>query len=85
MFQGVCDEAAIAVDPDHLLQDRLLERILRQPIGVTGARPVAITRRTGVVVVAARAALSRGPDEGAPALPAANDPGQQVVGCMAAL
>jgi hypothetical protein len=78
MFQGFRDQPRVPIDLDHLFQDRVFELVFRQAIGTAVARSVAIARRTRVVE--ARSALSRSPYEGAPALAAADDARQQVVG-----
>jgi hypothetical protein len=85
LHQGLCDEPAVPIDLDHLLQDGFLELVLRQPVRVAVARPVPVAGGTCVVVVAARATCGRGPDEGPPALSASDDPGQQIVRRVAPL
>ncbi|MBA3424696.1 MAG: hypothetical protein H0U04_09175 [Rubrobacter sp.] len=42
--QRICDEVAVTIDLDHLLQDSFLELVFGQPIRAAVARPVAITR-----------------------------------------
>jgi hypothetical protein len=71
---------AILQGGQDLGEDRLLQRIGRDALLVAALRAVPLAGKAGVVAVGAAVAVRGGADKPIAAAPAAQEPGQQVVG-----
>ncbi|HTS73676.1 MAG TPA: hypothetical protein VMG74_08190 [Gaiellaceae bacterium] len=74
----------VAVDRSELVEDSLVDLVAREAFAGARLRSVLLAASAGVVVVAATVAVRRHADVRLAALPAAQQPGEQEVGGVAA-
>src|SRR5215211_8601447 len=80
--ERLLDQRGVRVDVLHLLDDRLLERVLWQAIAGAVLGPVPVSGRADVVVVEAFSPARRGADVGSAAPSAPDHARQQVLRWM---
>jgi hypothetical protein len=82
--QGVGDQVGVAIQAGELVEDGGFELVAVQPFTVAGLAAELLPPRAGVAVVDAAVPFRAHADVGAPTTAAANHPGQEELGSVAA-